>query len=103
MKDAAGHGSDAHQSGVMAATAPKEYSWGKVRQGIHALMANGNLADQLGTVMRNTMSNGKKVWVANYPQIGSNPAGWSHHGSVQGAKRLVESKLANSWEPPRIK
>lgn len=104
MKDAKGHGSDAHQAGVEQATAPKVYSWGKVGRG-HSLMANGNLADHVGSVMPQLQSNGKRAYVGSYSfnGTGNAPSGWSHHGSVQGAKKYVESNLSKFWQPPKVK
>lgn len=105
MKDAKGHGSAAHQSGVDAATAPKEYSWGQAGHGIHVLAVNGNLADQVGHVMPYDAGTGKRMYRGsyNYSGTGNTQQGYAIHGSVQGAKKYVEGNLAKFWEPPTVK
>lgn len=104
MKDAKGHGSDAHSSGVEKIG--KEYSWVKSPHGSgHVLAHNGNYADQVGHVQAQTQSNGKRMYVGtyNFSGTGNKPSGYSHHGSVPGAKRYVEANLAKFWEPPKVK
>lgn len=105
MKDAKGHGSDAHSSGVEKIG--KEYSWMKLPRGGHVLAHNGNLADQLGGVHAQALTSAghKKQYVGRYSYngTGNNPSGYSFHGSVQGAKRYVESNIAKFWEPPKVR
>lgn len=105
MKDAKGHGSDAHGEGVEKVGQPKEYSWSKLPHGGHVLAHEGNLADQVGSVMQQKQPNGKTAYVGsyNFAGTGNRPSSYSHHGSVQGAKRYVESNLAKFWEPPKVK
>lgn len=104
MKDAKGHGSDAHSSGVQEIGQPKTYEWSSHR-GSHGLMAGGNFADSVGHVYPTTDSAGKRVYRGEYSYqgTGNRPSGWSFHGSVQGAKRYVESNLAKFWNPPNVK
>lgn len=109
MKDAKGHGSNprgTHAAGVDNVGQPKEYSWTKLPHGGHVLAHKGNLADQVGHVMPQTQQNGTRMYVGRYSysnSSGNAPSGYSHHGSVPGAKKYVESNLAKFWEPPKVK
>jgi hypothetical protein len=105
MKDAKGHGSEAHSTGVQQIGQPKTYTWAKMPHGMGHVLANeGNLADQLGTVRPQQQRDGSNRYVGsyNYAGTGNASSGYSHHGSVQGAKKYVESQLARFWEPPKI-
>lgn len=104
MKDAQGHGSDAHASGVNAIGKPSVYTWGKIGHGMHALMANGNLADQKGLVRPSQDGGRKRVYIGSYSHAGTGnaPSGWSQHKSVSGAKGYVERQLGKFWDPPSI-
>lgn len=112
MKDAKGHGSDAHGSGVEAAVpskvgiTAKTYSWDKDAHGIHRLSSGNNIMTQIGGVVPQTdVQTGKKYYHAeyNYPQsTGNASSGWSRHGSVTSAKKYVEGNLAKFWEPPKV-
>jgi hypothetical protein len=128
MKDAKGHGSDAHSTGVNQVGQPAtEYTWAKYKDG-HYLMptndtVNGrvlNMGNQIGTIHRsgNPSFNAsgaprqlgepyKRAYKASYrynePSGGNKPEGWSMHGSVGGAKKFVEGNLSKFWHPPNIK
>ena len=105
MKDAKGHGSDAHSTGVQQIGQPKTYTWVKMPHGAgHVLAHNGNIGDQLGNVRAQLQRGGGNRYVGsyNYAGTGNTPSGYSHHGSVQGAKKYVESQLSRFWQPPVI-
>lgn len=105
MKDARGHGSNAHNAGIEAATEPT-YSWSKYRD-MHTLSVDGNFARQIGSVMTTTdPDTRKRTYRAQYDyphSTGNANSGWSFHKSVTGAKAYVESNLAKFWEPPKVK
>ena len=126
MKDAKGHGSDAHSSGVQQVGQPKTYTWAKYKN-THYLVpiedqVNGkvlNMGTQIATVrpymdLAHGLSGAPRVGGEpyrkafqgeyNYPHsTGAKQHDWSVHGSVSGAKKFTESRLESFWEPPTIK
>lgn len=108
MKDAKGHGSDAHSSGVQQVGQPKTYSWVKYGNG-HQL-THGGPGASIATVDPHTDSGGKRQYIAQYdlradppPGLGNKLTGWMMHGTPQGGKKWVEGELAKFWEPPKVK
>lgn len=81
----------------------KQYKWEKARHGGHFLMADGNYGDQIGHVFQQKQRDGRMLYVGTYSYVGAGtgdaPCGYSHHKSVQGAKRFVETMF---WEPPNV-
>lgn len=110
MKDSKGHGSDpkgAASSGVQQVGQPKTYTWTKMPHGMgHVLANNGNYADQLGSVHPVQDSVGHRMYRGSYNYSdsagGNQPSNSSFHGSVQGAKKFVESNLSKFWNPPKV-
>lgn len=112
MKDAKGHGSDAHSQGVEQVGQPKTYQWIKDVNGAHHLVA-GNEPPVASVFKAGTenplLSSGRTPKGYYYGQLhkdfntGTSRAGhWGLLGNVQSAKRWVEKKAANSWDAPYI-
>jgi hypothetical protein len=125
MKDAKGHGSDAHSTGVQQIGQPKEYTWAKYKDAHYLVPAsdqvNGkllNMGNQIATVHpygdstrnqsgapRQMGEPYKKAYRAeyNYPlSTGTKQSDWQVHGSVSGGKKFVEGRMNSFWEPPKI-
>jgi len=105
MKDARGHGSDAHSTGVQQVGQPKTYSWSRNPDtGVHSLTALGSKPIATVGVTQDSAGNrhfkGEYNWAS--PAGGNASSGYSLHGSVKGAKGYVESQLSRFWEPPII-
>lgn len=106
MKDAKGHGSDAHSSGVQQVGQPKEYAWMKVGNSHRLITPDGNVMNQIGTVIPQKDSTGKTMYRGYYDyhdSTGNKPSSYAMHGSVVGAKKYVETNLKQFWEPPTIR
>jgi hypothetical protein len=126
VKDAQGHGSDAHSSGVQQVGQPQTYTWAK-HGDTHYLVPERdqiggrvlNMGTQIATVHPygdSTKSQSgaprqigepyRKAYQAeyNYPlSTGAKQHDWSVHGSVSGGKKFVESRMGSFWEPPTIR
>ena len=126
MKDAQGHGSDAHSSGVQQVGKPQTYQWVKLGD-THYLVPERdqvggrllNMGTQIATVspymdLSKNQSGSprvpggpyRKAYQAeyNYPlSTGAKQHDWSVHGSVTGGKKFVEGRMGSFWEPPTIR
>ena len=112
MKDAKGHGSDAHSAGVEQVGQPKTYQWTKDADGAHHLVT-GNESPIASVFKAGSENPPLSSWPTPkgyyYGQLhkdfntgGSRAGNWGLLGSVQAAKRWVETKAANSWDAPNI-
>lgn len=113
MKDAKGHGSDAHSTGVQQIGQPQSLHWHQVAPGHHVLVPSGGGGVPIASVTPLNQGNGLRVNNYGGPRFkaelhqsfntGEAKAGtWALHGSVQGAKNWVANRTANSWSAPRI-
>jgi hypothetical protein len=111
-KDARGHGSDAHSSGVQEVGKPVTLHWEKNAAGSHVLLPESGSYPAVATI-----SNYKNPdYSGSVPQpkyqatlhqtfnTGAARAGnWALHGSVQGAKNWVKRTVQNSAIAPEIR
>lgn len=113
MKDAKGHGSDAHSAGVEPIGQPKIHQWVKGADGVHRLVSGDEppIASVFkGGSEKPLLSSGPTPKGYYYGQLhkdfntGRSKAGsWGLLGNVAAAKRWVEKRAADSWDSPNIK
>jgi hypothetical protein len=110
MKDAKGHGSDAHSAGVQQVGQPRVLHWEKSHGG-HVLLpesgsypAIASVNKYAGSSFATARPNQYKAQLhESFSGSGKNAGDWSVHGSVQGAKRYIENAIGKSWEAPEIR
>lgn len=102
MKDAKGHGSDAHSSGVQQVGKPSAaYHWEKKADGFHELVGD----EPHSRIARvSPAENGYIRGEYDFPfSTETKQSDGAYHGNVTGAKNWVEGKLSGFWEPPTIR